>query len=117
MAVCSVIRRVVKMDLRFLPDEVFVALGRRGMEGIPLKVCTYECDSEELSLVSVKKDPPTSTGKGLEIVIEDWVVRCTKCERSFTIRQKVRYMDCKRYDTMVSLIDDNGTDLGWLGSY
>ena len=45
-----------------LPDQVFVALGRRGMEGIPLKKCTYACDSDELELIEVVKDPPSISG-------------------------------------------------------
>ena len=45
-----------------LPDTVFVALGRRGMEALPLKECTYECDGQELKLIEVKKDSVTGTG-------------------------------------------------------
>jgi hypothetical protein len=100
-----------------LPDEVFVALGRRGMEGIPLKECTYDCDSKELSLVDVKKEPLSIAGAGIEFVTEDWLVECDKCHRQFTIRCRVRYFDGTRYDTMVNLLDDAGKDLGWLGSY
>jgi hypothetical protein len=100
-----------------LPDQVFVALGRRGMEGIPLKQCTYACNSEELELVEVKKDPPSISGVSLEVVIEDWLVKCSKCEGEFTIRQKVRYVDGERIDTMVSILDNRGNDLGWIGSY
>jgi hypothetical protein len=100
-----------------LPDQVFVALGRRGMEGIPLKQCTYACDSDELELIQVVKDPPSITGVSLEVVIEDWLVRCLKCERNLTIRQKVRYVDGERMDTIVSILDDHGKDLGWIGSY
>ncbi len=100
-----------------LPDEVFVALGRRGMEGVPLKECTYACDGKELVLLKVTRDPPEVIGRGLEPVLEDWLVKCTTCDRPFTIRCKVRYVDGERIDTMVSLLDDKGNDLGWLGSY
>lgn len=100
-----------------LPDEVFVALGRRGMEPIPLKECTYACDGKELTLISVTKDPPSIQGHSIEVVIEDWLVECEKCKKRFTIRCKVRYVDGKMIDTMVSLLDDRGNDLGWLGSY
>lgn len=106
-----------ELTIDHLPDEVFVALGRRGMEGIPLKECTYVCDSKELKLIEVKKEPAEITGISLEVVIEDWLVECVECSRRFTIRQKVRYVDGIKYDTMVSIIDDNGNDLGWLGSY
>lgn len=106
-----------ELTLDDLPDKVYVALGRRGMEGIPLKECTYACDGKDLTLINVTKKPPEITGKSLEVVIEDWLVECNKCHRQFTIRQKVRYVDGKRYDTMVSILDDKGNDLGWLGSY
>ncbi|MHA1653406.1 MAG: hypothetical protein ACTSYX_05060 [Candidatus Thorarchaeota archaeon] len=100
-----------------LPDVVFVPLGRRGMEGIPLKECTYACDGKELTLIDVKTDPPEITGRGLEPVVEEWLVECNKCRRQFTIRCKIRYVDGKRWDTMVSILDDHGNDLGWLGNY
>ena len=100
-----------------LPDEVFVPLGRRGMEGIPLKECTYACDSKEITLKTVSKKPDQIQGKGIEEVLEDWTVECDKCKREFTIRCKVRYLDGKRVDTIVSIIDDKGNNLGWLGNY
>jgi hypothetical protein len=100
-----------------LPSEVFVALGRRGMEAIPLKECTYGCDGGDLSLVDVKSEPESITGKGTETVIETWRVRCNECKKEFSISCKIRYHDRTRYDTMVNIIDDAGKDLGWLGSY
>ena len=100
-----------------LPDEVFVPLGIRGMEGIPLKECTYACDGKELSLKTVSKDPEQINGHGVEPVLEDWTVVCDKCTREFTIRCKVRYLNGKRIDTIVSIIDDKGNNLGWLGNY
>jgi len=98
-----------------LPDRVFVALGRRGMEPIPLKECTYECDGIELALIDVQKD--SVSGKGREEVEENWLVECTKCGRQFTIQCIVRYYEGERIDTRVNLIDDRGKNLGWLGSY
>ncbi|MFW9908363.1 MAG: hypothetical protein ACFFEF_07290 [Candidatus Thorarchaeota archaeon] len=100
-----------------LPDQVFVALGRRGMEGIPLKECTYSCGGTELSLIEVSSSPENISGSGTETVVEDWRVKCSKCEKPFTIRCRIRYHDRERMDTMVNIIDDNGKDLGWLGSY
>lgn len=100
-----------------LPDEVFVALGRRGMEGIPLKECTYDCDGKELTLLEKKRNPEKITGVGIESVTEDWHVRCKTCDRSFTISCRIRYVDGKRMDTMVNLFDEEGKNLGWLGSY
>jgi len=100
-----------------LPDEVFVPLGRRGMEAIPLKECTYACDGDELELLDVTKEPEEITGHSVEIVVEDWFVKCKKCDRPFTIRCKNRYVDGERIDTLVNLLDDKGNDLGWLGNY
>ena len=100
-----------------LPDAVFVPLGRRGMEGVTLKECTYACDGKEISLKGVKTDPPEITGKSVEVVIEDWTVECDKCHREFVIRCRIRYIDGARIDTMVSLFDDKGYNLGWLGNY
>ena len=99
-----------------LPDQVFVALGRRGMEPLVLKECTYECDGQELILIEPPKNEEIS-GKGNLEIDEDWLVECTKCKRQFTIRCRVRYLDGERIDTRVNLIDDEGKDLGWLGSY
>lgn len=98
-----------------LPDRVFVALGRRGMEGILLKECTYDCDGNELKLIKVRKD--LVDGKGTEEVEENWLVECTKCNRQFTIQCIVRFHEGERIDTRVNLIDDTGKNLGWLGSY
>ncbi|MBN2228313.1 MAG: hypothetical protein JW779_01895 [Candidatus Thorarchaeota archaeon] len=106
-----------ELSLDNLPDEVFVALGRRGMEGIPLKECTYQCDGKELELLHFRKDKETLKGSGVEEVIEDWIVKCKTCSRTFTIRCYIRYADGERADTRVDILDDKGTNLGWLGSY
>jgi hypothetical protein len=98
-----------------LPDQVFVALGRRGMESIPLKECTYECSGNELTLIEAQKDPVL--GEGTEEVGENWLVECAKCHRRFTIQCIVRYHEGERIDTRVNLLDDAGKNLGWLGSY
>jgi hypothetical protein len=99
-----------------LPDQVFVALGRRGMEPLILKECTYDCDGQELILIEPPGDKKIPSKGDLE-VDEDWLVECAKCNRQFIIRCKVHYLDGERIDTRVNLIDDNGKDLGWLGSY
>ncbi|MBD3407405.1 MAG: hypothetical protein GF411_14910 [Candidatus Lokiarchaeota archaeon] len=100
-----------------LPEEVFVALGRRGMEGIPLKECTYDCKGAELTLVEKTTNSSNLEGKGEEQVVEDYRVKCTTCNREFTIHCESRYFDGERFDTKVNIIDDSGKDLGWLGSY
>jgi hypothetical protein len=87
------------------------------MEGIPLKECTYACDGREVKLVAVTSNPSAIQGHGLEPVIEDWLVECTKCSRRFTIRCRIRYVDGERIDTMVNILDDRGHDLGWIGNY
>jgi hypothetical protein len=84
-----------KPTLDDLPDQVFVALGRRGMEGISLKECTYACDGKELTLIEMNREPEKITGMDIENVVENG----------------------ERMDTMVNLLDDEGNDLGWLGSY
>ena len=99
-----------------LPDQVFVALGRRGMEPLVLKECTYECDGQELILIEAPKNQEIPKSGNLEVE-ENWVVECAKCNRQFTIRCRVHYLDGERLETRVNLIDDNGKDLGWLGSY
>ncbi len=99
-----------------LPEKVFVALGRRGMEPLTLKECTYDCDGQELILVEPPKEQDIPDNGNLEIT-EDWLVECTKCNRQFTIRCVIHYLDGERLETRVNLIDDKGKDLGWLGSY
>jgi hypothetical protein len=106
-----------KPTLDDLPDQVFVALGRRGMEGISLKECTYACDGKELTLIEMNREPEKITGMDIENVVENWTVECSKCKKPFTIRCKIRYVNGERMDTMVNLLDDEGNDLGWLGSY
>jgi len=100
-----------------LPDQVYVALGRRGMEPIPLKECTYNCDGKDLRLLSFSQNKQKPAETGVDEVVEDWRVECTKCKRSFIIRCFVRYADGERIDTRVDIIDDKGKNLGWIGSY
>jgi len=100
-----------------LPDKVFVALGRRGMEPLALKECTYECDGDELDLLDVKQSKESPSKNGIDEMTEDWLVKCKKCGRKFTIRCYNRYADGQRIDTRVDIIDDSGNNLGWLGSY
>jgi hypothetical protein len=100
-----------------LPDKVFVALGRRGMEGIPLKECMYECDGKEIRLLKFSKNKDALLERGVEEVVEEWMVECMKCCRSFTIKCFVRYAEGERIDTRVDIIDDTGKNLGWLGSF
>jgi hypothetical protein len=100
-----------------LPDQVFVALGRRGMEPLPLKECTYECDGDELLLREVNQNKDSPSEKGVDEITVDWVVECKKCSRPFTIRCINRYADGQRIDTRVDILDDTGKNLGWLGSY
>lgn len=100
-----------------LPDEVFVALGRRGMEPILLKECTYDCDGKDLHLTEYKSNSERIQNSGLEELNEDYLVECKKCRKSFTIRCVSRLVDGERMDTRVNIIDDTGKDLGWLGSY
>ena len=104
-------------SLNELPDQVFVALGRRGMEPLPLKECTYECDGDELSLLEVKQSKDHPSEKGVDEITVDWVVECKKCSKPFTIRCINRYADGQRIDTRVDILDDTGKNLGWLGSY
>ena len=49
-----------------LPDQVFVALSRRGMEPLPLKECTYECDGDELHLLEVTQNKEKPAKKGID---------------------------------------------------
>ena len=100
-----------------LPDQVYVALGRRGMEPILLKECTYDCDGKDIGLLNFHQDKNGPAKTGIDEIVEDWEVMCKKCSRKFTIRCYVRYADGERIDTRVDILDDNGKNLGWLGSY
>ena len=104
-------------SLNELPDQVFVALGRRGMEPLPLKECTYECDGAELDLIKVEENKKKPKSEGVDEITADWLVECKKCSRQFTIRCINRYADGQRIDTRVDILDDTGKNLGWLGSY
>jgi hypothetical protein len=87
------------------------------MEPLPLKECTYECDGNELHLLDVRQDKEKPAESGRDEITVDWHVECKKCSRSFTIRCYNRYVDGQRLDTKVEILDDNGENLGWLGSY
>ena len=100
-----------------LPDRVFVALGRRGMEPIPLKECTYDCDGKDIKLLGFHQNKESPANTGVDEIVEDWMVICETCNRKFTIRCYVRYANGERIDTRVDILDDNGKNLGWLGSY
>jgi hypothetical protein len=104
-------------SLNELPDQVFVALGRRGMEPLPLKECTYECDGDELHLLEVNQSKESPAESGTDEIIVDWKVECKKCSRPFTIQCINRYFDGQKLDTRVNILDDTGKNLGWLGSY
>ena len=108
---------MVVFTLDELPDQVFVALGRRGMEPIPLKECTYECDGKDIKYIDFSQNKEGPSKKGVDEIVEDWLVECEKCKRKFTIRCFVRYSNGERIDTRVDIIDDKGKNLGWLGSY
>ena len=104
-------------SLNELPDRVFVALGRRGMEPLALKECTYKYDGDELNLLDVKQSKEKPSEKGIDEMTVDWLVECKKCHKQFTIHCINRYADGERIDTRVEIIDDTGNNLGWLGSY
>ena len=70
-------------SLNELPDQVFVALGRRGMEPLPLKECTYDCDGAELILLEVKQSKKAPEQKGVDEITEDWLVKCMMCPQNF----------------------------------
>ncbi|MFQ6125035.1 MAG: hypothetical protein ACE5R6_10600 [Candidatus Heimdallarchaeota archaeon] len=109
-------------DLDELPDTVYVPLGRRGMESVPLKICS-DCSKENLTLIQ-KKITRTAAKQGIprkdmslaEREIVDYKVRCQECGNQFIIRLTRLYFKEEPVQTIVSIQSKVGKPELWLGT-
>jgi len=102
-----------------LPDNVYAPLGTRGLQPIKLKQC-FRCSNqniEELEVIEKK----TEAVQGRDQEIADYKIICKKCNSTFTIRLRNLYVvengKKGRSITFVSILDEEGRDEGWLGSF
>ena len=102
-----------------LPDEIYAPLGTRGLQPIKLKQC-FRCSNqnvEELQMIGKKIEAV----QGRDQEIADYKIICKKCSSSFTIRFRNLYVVTKerkrRSITFVSILDEEGRNEGWLGSF
>jgi len=102
-----------------LPDNVYAPLGTRGLQPIKLKQC-FRCSNqniEELEVIEKK----TEAVQGRDQEIADYKIICKKCNSTFTIRLRNLYVvengKKRRSITFVSILDEEGRDEGWLGSF
>ncbi len=109
-------------NLDELPDTVYVPLGRRGMEPVPLKICS-DCSKENLILIqkkitrtAVKHDVPSVDTSLAEKEIVDYKVRCQECGYQFIIRLTHLYFKKKPVQTLVSTQSKEGEPELWLGT-
>lgn len=109
-------------DLDELPDTVYVPLGRRGMEPVPLKICP-DCSKENLTLIqkkitraAAKQDVTREEMSLAEKEIVDYKVRCQKCGNQFIIRLMRLYFKEEPVQTLVSILSKEGEPELWLGT-
>jgi len=102
-----------------LPDHVYAPLGTRGLQPIKLKQC-FRCSNqnvEELKVIEKKID----TVHDRDQEIADYKIICKKCSSTFTIRLRNLYVvengKKRRSISFVSILDEEGRDEGWLGSF
>lgn len=105
-----------------LPDTVYVPLGRRGMEPVPLKIC-LDCSKENLTLIqkkitraAAKQDDPSEDTSLAEKEIVDYKVRCQECGNQFIIRLTRLYFKEEPVQTLVSTQSKEGDPELWLGT-
>jgi len=102
-----------------LPDQIYAPLGTRGLQPIKLKQC-FRCSNqnvEELQVIEKKIEAVHNRHQE----IADYKIICKKCGSTFTIRLRNLYMvekgQKRRSITFVSILDEEGRDEGWLGSF
>jgi len=102
-----------------LPDQIYVPLGTRGLQPIKLKQC-FRCSNQNVNeLEMIEKKIEAVQGRDQEIA--DYKILCRKCSSTFTIRLRNLYVvekgQKRRSITFVSILDGEGRDEGWLGSF
>ncbi len=90
-----------------------------GLQPIKLKQC-FRCSNQNLEeLELIEKKVEVVRGGDQEIV--DYKIICKKCSPTFTIRLRNLYAvengKKRRSITFVSVLDQEGRDEGWLGSF
>jgi len=102
-----------------LPDRIYAPLGTRGLQPIKLKQC-IRCSNQNVDELQVTEKKIEAV-QGRDQEIADYKIICKKCSSTFTIRLRNLYVvekgQKRRSLTFVSILDEEGTDEGWLGSF
>ncbi|MHA1144242.1 MAG: hypothetical protein ACTSRW_05850 [Candidatus Helarchaeota archaeon] len=103
-----------------LPDKVFVPLGRRGFDPIPLKYC-HVCKNRSACIKIVGKES-SEKQEGNSILEEiDYKATCDSCGETFYFRVRKIYdvIDGEKrlITATINILDDKKNDLGWLGNF
>jgi len=102
-----------------LPDQIYAPLGTRGLQPIKLKQC-FRCSNQNVEeLEVIEKKIEVVSGRDQEIA--GYKIICKKCSSTFSIRLRNLYVvekgERRRSITFVSILDEEGRDEGWLGSF
>lgn len=105
-----------------IPDKIQVSLGRRGFDPIRLKYC-HVCKNPTIQdLELLEKDIVSEKSEGTNTVQDiNYKIKDNRCGGIFYIKLKHMFKEIEgkkeRVTTVVNILDDKKTDLGWLGNY
>jgi len=106
-------------SIKELPDQIYAPLGTRGLQPIKLKQC-FRCSNQNVDELQVTERKIEAV-QGRDQEIADYKITCKKCSSTFTVRLRNLYVveneRKRRALTFVSILDEEGTDEGWLGSF
>jgi len=106
-------------SIKELPDQIYAPLGTRGLQPIKLKQC-FRCSNQNVDELQVTEKKIEAV-QGRDQEMADYKIICKKCSSSFTIRLRNLYVVEKgrkrRSLTFVSILDEEGRDEGWVGSF
>ncbi|WXG45889.1 MAG: hypothetical protein WED05_04325 [Candidatus Atabeyarchaeum deiterrae] len=113
------------LSLDELPDTVYAPLGSRGVQPLDLKECP-RCGNkaiEQLRVVNERKgmrENKVASHAGWGVVVDEYDIKCGKCNYSFTIRCQNVYGGAngkERVLTFAHIITEDGANEGWLGNF
>lgn len=111
--------RVKGMNIKKIPEKVYIPLGRRGMEAFNLREC-LKCgneNEEELELLD-RQDVTEKEGDNL-LNIKTYKVKCNKCGATYKIIVKSLYSrEQTEENRLISAVHykENGEEQ-WLGVF
>ena len=102
-----------------IPDQVFVPLGRRGFDPIPIKFC-HNCQDRSGRISMVQKVTSEKQEGGVFLQEIDYEIKCDVCGGTFfyRIRHVFDIVGDKRRKVVstVNILNEKKEDLGWVGN-